>query len=92
MRIGSSIQWIRQAKKITTIQVAEEAGMSQGYLSMVENNVRIPSLDKLQDICRVLGVPVTMVIMLAEKDHPAIAPYLPLIYREMLNHEIHLTS
>ena len=36
--------------------VAEKAGISEGFLSQIENNVNTPSVDTLMSICGVIGI------------------------------------
>jgi len=56
MNIGSLIRTYRKEKKFTLKVVAERAGVSEGFLSQVENNVNSPSVDTLVRICNAIGV------------------------------------
>jgi transcriptional regulator with XRE-family HTH domain len=56
MHLGSLIRHIRKEKKLTLKSVAEKAGISEGFLSQVENNVNSPSVDTLSKICDAIGV------------------------------------
>lgn len=56
MNIGSLIRTYRKEKKLTLKVVAERAGVSEGFLSQVENNVNSPSVDTLFRICNAIGV------------------------------------
>ena len=56
MHLGSLIRHIRKEKKLTLKSVAEKAGISEGFLSQVENNVNSPSVDTLSKICDGIGV------------------------------------
>jgi transcriptional regulator with XRE-family HTH domain len=56
MHIGSLIRHYRKKKKLTLRSVAEEAGISEGFLSQVENNVNSPSVDTLTKIGAAIGV------------------------------------
>jgi transcriptional regulator with XRE-family HTH domain len=56
MHIGSLIRHYRKTKKMTLRSVAEEAGISEGFLSQVENNVNSPSVDTLTKIGAAIGV------------------------------------
>lgn len=56
MNIGILIRRYRKEKKLTLKTVAEQASISEGFLSQVENNVNTPSVDTLMRICKVLEV------------------------------------
>ena len=56
MNIGTLIRKHRKEKRLTLKSVAEQAAISEGFLSQVENNVNTPSVDTLMRICSVLGV------------------------------------
>lgn len=54
-RIGSSLRSLRKSKKVTLQQMAQETGLSTGYLSNIERNVTSPTLANIQKICEVLN-------------------------------------
>ena len=56
MHLGSLIRHVRKEKNLTLKSVAEKAGISEGFLSQVENNVNSPSVDTLSKICDGIGV------------------------------------
>ena len=56
MNMGSLIRSYRKKRKLTLKHVAEKAGVSEGFLSQVENNVNSPSVDTLINICSAIGV------------------------------------
>jgi transcriptional regulator with XRE-family HTH domain len=56
MNLGLLIRKHRKQKKLTLRAVAEKAGISEGFLSQVENSVNSPSVDTLINICNALGV------------------------------------
>lgn len=51
MNIGSILRQKRKERKLTLKIVAEKAGISEGFLSQVENDVSSPSVDTLMKIC-----------------------------------------
>ena len=55
MNIGSLIRKSRKEQKLTLKIVAEQASISEGFLSQVENNVNSPSVDTLMRICKAIG-------------------------------------
>ncbi|MBM9603732.1 helix-turn-helix domain-containing protein [Desulfopila inferna] len=56
MNIGTLIRKRRKEKKLTLKIVAEQASISEGFLSQVENDVNSPSVDTLIRICNALDV------------------------------------
>ena len=50
MNLGSLLRKHRKEKKMTLRAVAERAGVSEGFMSQVENNVKSPSVDSLMKI------------------------------------------
>lgn len=55
MTLGSLLRQRRKAQRLTLKTLAEKAGVSEGFLSQVENNVKSPSLDTLMNISAALG-------------------------------------
>jgi transcriptional regulator with XRE-family HTH domain len=56
MTLGSLLRRYRKEKKLTLKTVAEKSGVSEGFMSQVENNVKSPSLETLMHICEALDV------------------------------------
>ena len=56
MILGQMLRRHRKEQKLTLRAVAEKAGVSEGFLSQVENSVKSPSLDTLMNICEALGL------------------------------------
>ncbi|MFH1033672.1 MAG: XRE family transcriptional regulator [Pseudomonadota bacterium] len=56
MNLGSLLRWHRKQHKLTLRAVAEKVGVSEGFMSQVENNVKSPSLDTLIKIGEAIGV------------------------------------
>lgn len=57
MKIGVTIKKLRKEKKITQIDFAKQCGISQTYLSQLENDERNPTVDVLERISSVLEIP-----------------------------------
>ena len=55
MHLGPLIRQYRKEKKLTLKAVAEKAGISEGFLSQVENSVNSPSVETLMKICSSIG-------------------------------------
>ena len=56
MNIGQLVRRYRKEQKLTLKAVAEKAGVSESFLSQVENNVNSPSVDTLHKICASIGI------------------------------------
>ncbi|MFW2366281.1 MAG: helix-turn-helix domain-containing protein, partial [Desulforhopalus sp.] len=55
MNLGSLLRQRRKDKGLTLKEVAFKAGLSEGFLSQVENNVKAPSVPNLMKVCEALG-------------------------------------
>lgn len=62
MNLGSLLRHHRKSKGLTLRTVAQKTGVSEGFLSQVENNVKSPSVETLINICSALEVNVGDVI------------------------------
>jgi len=56
MNIGSVLRQKRKDLRLTLKSVAEKAGISEGFLSQVENDVNSPSVYTLVKICNAIGI------------------------------------
>lgn len=72
MDLGQTIKYLRQEKKLTQEQLANNCGMTQTYLSQIERNQKEPTLSALKDIATSLEVPVPILFFLSidEQDVP----------------------
>ena len=68
MNIGSTIKQIRKLKGIQQIELAESAKLSKSHLSLIENNKREPSISLMNSIADSLNIPLSIIILLANKD------------------------
>ena len=55
--LGDQIRSIRKRQEITLKELAEKAGLSNGYISQIERNLTDPSLSTQRKISGALGVP-----------------------------------
>ncbi|KIL37102.1 DNA-binding protein [Cohnella kolymensis] len=67
MDIGSTVRAIRKRKNITINQICEETGLSQGFMSQVENNKTSPSISTLESIAKALKVPLAYLLLRKEE-------------------------
>jgi transcriptional regulator with XRE-family HTH domain len=56
--VGPQVKRLRLERSLTLSQVAERSGLNVGYLSQIENDKALPSLEALSSIGRALDVPI----------------------------------
>lgn len=62
--IGDRVKKLRQEKKMSLSELADQAGVAKSYLSSLERNLQTnPSIQFLEKIAGVLNVPVDHLIM-----------------------------
>ena len=62
--IGERVKKLRQEKKMSLSELALQAGVAKSYLSSLERNLQTnPSIQFLEKIATVLGVPVDSLIL-----------------------------
>src|SRR5579862_9541354 len=66
--LGQSIRIIRQARGITSSELAKQASISTAFLSLVESAKRTPSIGVLQRLAKALDVPIVTLLFLAGGD------------------------
>jgi transcriptional regulator with XRE-family HTH domain len=57
-QVGQKIKKLRAVKGITQEKLAETAGISVDFLSLIERGRNAPSLESIEKIAKALGVPV----------------------------------
>ena len=60
--IGQRLKSARQKCGYSTRVLEKELGISNGYLSLLENGKRLPSLDTLNQLCHFYNVPVSFIL------------------------------
>jgi transcriptional regulator with XRE-family HTH domain len=68
--IGAAVRSLRQARGLTLEALADAAGMNVTYLSDIERGRSNPTIGKLGDLAVVLGISVSELVRLAEKNRP----------------------
>jgi len=66
MNLGSVLRKLRKDRKLTLKAVAAQAGISEGFLSQIENEVNSPSVETLVNICSAIGYDIGEVIRQAQ--------------------------
>lgn len=86
--IGDAVRFVRQSQGWEQKDLAQKAELSPSQISCIEKGSRDPSWDSLKRICNALGVSVSMVVMLVEKEHPTIKPMMPLVYSHLFERSV----
>lgn len=68
MRIGTTIRVVRRLKKMTQLELAEKAGLTNSSLSLIENNYRRASWDMIEKISSALNIRPLVLFALTEID------------------------
>ena len=55
--LQKNIKRLRELRGLTRTKLAQEAGVSQAFISFIEQGVKSPKLDKVEAIAKALGVP-----------------------------------
>jgi transcriptional regulator with XRE-family HTH domain len=61
--IGQAVRRWRRARELTLATVSERSGLNIGYLSQIENDKAVPSLDAVAAIAAALEVPVAWLFL-----------------------------
>lgn len=72
MDLGTIIKNTRKQRRQTQNEFAESCGISQTYLSQIENNAKEPNLSTLKEISKNLEIPLPILFFLSlnEEDIP----------------------
>ncbi len=65
MQIGDAVKALREAKKIKQGELAKLCGITQTYLSQIENNKKRPNFNMLEKIGKCIGVPIPVLMFLS---------------------------
>ena len=67
MKYGLAIRVIRSRRKLSQKDLANQIGVNASFLSLLEAGKRQPSTETLEDICKVLQVPMYLLMLLASE-------------------------
>ncbi|MCK5018063.1 MAG: helix-turn-helix transcriptional regulator [Candidatus Peribacteraceae bacterium] len=68
MNLGRAIKLCRIQRFLNQSELAKIAGISTGYLSLLESNKRDPTLSTIEKVSNALNVPVIILVFLAAND------------------------
>ena len=67
---GKALRQARAIKELKQEVLADAAGISSNYVSMIEQGKRKPSVDVLEGLAKALSVPVWVFVVLGSADVP----------------------
>lgn len=65
MKIGSAIRMCRLQRRLSQTKLAQQAGISVSYLSLLEKDQRDPALSTVEGIASALRIPVSVLFFIA---------------------------
>ena len=70
MKIGNAIKTLRKNKGLTQGEFCDMVGITQSYLSLIENGIKDPSMDVIKKVASSLKTPVAVLFWftLTEED------------------------
>lgn len=68
MNLGSAIEQCRVLKGYTKSKLAQDAGISVSYLTLIIQGEREPTLASIEKISEALGIPASLLVFLASSD------------------------
>ncbi|MCB0556900.1 MAG: helix-turn-helix transcriptional regulator [Phaeodactylibacter sp.] len=73
MNLGNTLKSLRKEKGFKQAELAKLSGISQSYLSEIENNKKLPDIEMLETIGNTLGLPVVAIFLRAfnKEDMPS---------------------
>lgn len=71
MDIGSKLRYLRKARHLSSVELAQRANVSQSSISDIECNRRSPRLNTLSSLSRALGLPLSELLPIDDLlEHP----------------------
>lgn len=62
MKIGQSVKKVRKLKGVNQGEFSKTIGITQSYLSLIENDKRMPSMDLLEKMAKCFGMPLQFML------------------------------
>jgi len=62
---GKIVKLFRKNLYLTQVELAERCGITPEYLSKIENGSKTPSMELMKDICKVIDIPLPLVLLLS---------------------------
>lgn len=68
MDLGHAFKELRFKRKARQGYICNQAGISQTYLSQIENGLKVPSIEVINGLCAIYKVPPAIVFWMATKE------------------------
>lgn len=62
MNIGKALKQTRHSLDLRQNIVAEKTGLTQSYISSIENEQKVPSIEVIEKLCKLYKTPVAIVL------------------------------
>lgn len=69
MNLGKAIKLCRIQRELSQEELAQAAGISVSYLSLLERNKRDPNLSTVETVAVALDMPLFLLLYMAEDNH-----------------------
>lgn len=67
MKLGESLKYCRNVRKLTQKELAEKSGISKSYLCLLEKGEREASISVLESLSDALKIPVAIIVLIASE-------------------------
>ena len=67
MKYSKALKLVRAARKITQKELAQKSNLDQSYISLIEQDKRVPGIDILEKLTSALEVPLYLFFFLASE-------------------------
>lgn len=84
MTFGRALRLVRLASNLTHEELAAKTKISASYISQLENDQKNPSLAMMRKLALGLGVPLSVIVMMMERDNPVVQPFMSVVYAHAL--------
>lgn len=84
MTFGRAVRLVRLASNLTHEELSVKTKLSSSYISQIENDQKNPSLSTMKKLATGLRVPLSIIIMMMERDNPVVAPFMSIVYGHAL--------
>jgi transcriptional regulator with XRE-family HTH domain len=92
MKLGRKIRAVREIKNISQAYMAERLDIAQRTFSAIENDESRLTVAKLEDIARILEVPVSYILEFDPESSPAMLKSLEFTIQKVDDNVLKLTS
>ncbi len=68
VKIGKTLALARKARGLNQTELAKQVGLRGSYISQIESNDKVPTLQTLEAICDALAIPSGIILLKAKVD------------------------